>query len=418
MIKVVLPTHIYNTMSDEEIRDICNLSFEESNFYKEEEHRGRNSGQYIKLVKDNLIKYICLSREDLTSRNAFILQNFPSAYQHFIEESSANKQFEYYIRYFGQPHPQYAIFSYKVLLTAGIRILNIDRVVPSSNVNSFIDFRTPFIDLKQMRSYRFELAQRNSDNNSTTFEEDDDKILIYGKTYGANGRETAAISLALSKLSNNKKMKLYLVNERDEQHLASVDPANQVIFDSLNIEICDNILDFEYNNNSEEIAKRDTPRFHYNLLRKFHEKKCYLCNCDIEKLIIGSHIHRVTDIIHSSEEESVKKQQIIDGDNGFWLCANHDKLFEWGYIYFENDKLIISDKLNSEQKEFVKNITFDIPERTMNEKLHIYREEQEKYMVAEESEPYILESEFYILPEHYNLNMHKYLEMHRNRVLK
>ena len=320
MIKVVLPTHIYNTMLDEEIRDICILSFEESDFCKEEENRGRNSGQYIKLIKDNLIKYICLSREDLTARNSFILQNFPSAYQHFIEESNTNKKFEYYIRYFGQPHPQYAIFSYKVLLTAGIRILNIDKVVPSSNVNAFIDFRTPFIDLKQMRSYRFELAQRNSDNNSTTFEEDDDSILIYGKTYGANGRETAAISLALSKLSNNKKMKLYLVNERDEQHLASVDPANQVIFDSLNIEICDNILDFEYNNCFEEIAKRDTPRFHYNLLQKFHEKKCYLCNCDIEKLIIGSHIHRVTDIIHSSEEENVKKQQIIDRDWILVMC--------------------------------------------------------------------------------------------------
>ena len=54
----------------------------------------------------------------------------------------------------------------------------------------------------------------------------------------------------------------------------------------------------------------------------------------------------------------------------------------------------------------------------MKEKLHIYSEEEENYMVAEESEPYILESEFYILPEHYNPNMHKYLEMHRNRVLK
>lgn len=414
MIKVILPTHIYNSMSDEEIRDICNLSFGESSFCKIKENRGHNSGQYIKLIKDDLIKYICLSREDLTARNAFILQNFPSAYQHFIEEPNKNKQFEYYIRYFGQPHPQYAIFSYKVLLTAGIKILNIDKVVPSSNVNRFIDFRTPFIDLRQMRSYRFELSHRNSDNNSTTFEEDNDNIIIYGKTYGANGRETAAISLALSKLSNNKKMKLYLVNERDEEHLASVDLANQVIFDSLNMEICENILDFEYNNDSEEIARRDTPRFHYNLLQKFHEKKCYLCNCDIEKLIIGSHIHRVTDIIHSSEEESVKKQQIIDKDNGFWLCANHDKLFEWGYIYFEGDKLMISDRLNEEQKEFVKNITFGIPQRMMMQKLEI---SNNRKVASKECELNNVENEFYILPEHYNLNMHRYLEIHKNRVL-
>ena len=47
MIKVILPTHLYNSMSDEEIMDICNLSCSDINFYKEEEMRGRNSGQYI-----------------------------------------------------------------------------------------------------------------------------------------------------------------------------------------------------------------------------------------------------------------------------------------------------------------------------------------------------------------------------------
>ena len=418
MIKVILPTHLYNRMSDEEIMDICNLSCSDINFYKEEEMRGHNSGQYIKLFYNNIIKYVCLSREDLNARNAFILQNFPTAYQHFIEEENKNKVFEYYIRYFGQPHPPYVIFSYKILLTAGIKILNIDKVVPSSNVNPFIDFRTPFLDLKQMRSYRFDLSQRNSENNSTTFEEENDNILIYGKTYGANGRETAAISLALSNLSNNKKMKLYLVNERDEAHLASIDSANKAIFDSLNMEICDNILDFEYNANPDDIAKRDTPRFHYNLLQKFHEKKCYLCNCDIEKLIIGSHIHRVTDIIHSTEEEIVKKQQIIDRDNGFWLCANHDKLFEWGFIYFENDKLIISDKLNNSQREFVKNITFDIPEKMLENRLNVNSNiDNSSLMVAEKLELYGVEPAFHILKEHYNENMHKYLEKHKNRVL-
>ena len=75
MIKVILPTHLYNSMSDEEIMDICNLSCSDINFYKEEEMRGRNSGQYIKLFYNNIIKYVCLSREDLSARNAFILQN-------------------------------------------------------------------------------------------------------------------------------------------------------------------------------------------------------------------------------------------------------------------------------------------------------------------------------------------------------
>lgn len=41
---------------------------------------------------------------------------------------------------------------------------------------------------------------------------------------------------------------------------------------------------------------RDTPKFHYNLFKKYGDKKCLLCDCDIDRMIIGAHIHRVTDI--------------------------------------------------------------------------------------------------------------------------
>lgn len=39
-------------------------------------------------------------------------------------------------------------------------------------------------------------------------------------------------------------------------------------------------------------------------------------------------------------------------------------------------------------------------------------------MVAEDSEPYILDEDFYIDEKDYNDNMHNYLEIHKNRVLK
>ena len=38
-------------------------------------------------------------------------------------------------------------------------------------------------------------------------------------------------------------------------------------------------------------------------------------------------------------------------------------------------------------------------------------------MVAEKLELYSIEPAFHILKEHYNENMHKYLEKHKNRVL-
>lgn len=404
MIRVVLPIHLYNEMSDIEISDICKLSYDISEFKKEAEDRGYNSGQYIKLYKDEEVKYICLSRSDLQSRNAFILQNFPSSYQHFLEEKNENKKFEYYIRFFGQAHPLYVIFSYKVLLTIGIRILNLNKVVPSERVD-YLDHRTPFIDFKQMRKARIDLQQRNSGNTSTLFEENDCEISVYGKSYGANGRETTAICLALKKLVDLP-IKVYNVNETDPAHLASVDPANKYIFDYYGIEVDSESIDFE-STDANVIAKRNSKKYHYNLLQKFHEKKCYLCGCDMENLIIGSHIHRVTDILHSNLPENEKQKMIIDGDNGFWLCANHDKMFEYGLIYFNNDEMQIKKDLSDEQKEFIIESTFYL------RKIYESFDCDSKIMVINKDE---VIRRFKISSEHYTERMHEYLDIHKSRV--
>ncbi len=403
MIKVVLPTHLYNDMTDNEIKDICQLSFGTQEFIKEAEDRGHNTGQYIKLYDNNQnVKYICLSRNDLQSRNSFILQNFPSAYQHYLEDTSNNKTFEYYIRYFGQNHPPYVIFAYKVLLTIGINILNLDRVVPSDRVD-YLDHRTPFIDFKQMRKARIDLQQRNSGNTSTLFEETDNEISVYGKTYGANGRETTAICLALKNLVDLP-IKVYNVNETDPQHLADVDPANRYILDYYGISIDDGRMDFEPSD-EPGVAKRDQKRYHYNLLQKFKEKKCYLCGCDIENLIIGSHIHRVTDITHSNLPEAEKQAQIIDGDNGFWLCANHDKLFEWGLIYFDGDTLKIRNNVSEYQKKYIYELTFYL------ETIYNSFNAENEFNIIEVEDGL----EFHIKSEHFNEKMSAYLDIHKNR---
>ena len=402
MVKILSPQHLIEAIPYEMFKDISKLSLNDEEIEIINDNRGRNSGQYIRLIKDDVIKYICVSGKDaLESRNSFILQNFPTAYQYYLMETNSNKEFEYYIRDCSVPHPAYTIFAYKVLLTSKIKILNLDKVIPSDNA-MFMDHRTPFYNLKQMRNCRLNLQQRNSGNNSTLFEENEEDISVYGKTYGANGRETTAICLAISNLIKDKKIKLYNVNETDISHQASVDPSNEYILKRLNVDIDENALDFD-TNNEEVKAKRETSRYHYNLLNKFKEKKCYLCECDIERLIIGSHIHRVTDITHSNMSEEEKQIEIVDGDNGFWLCANHDKLFEYGLIYFEGDKLVISNKLNYEQKSFVQDIT------TMANRLSYVREENEEYKIGIEP------TEFRIKPEHYTEKMHEYLEKHRIR---
>lgn len=354
MVELFVPTHLLGDMTEDEYKDIVNRSVGDVDFIVKEDFRGHNSGQYIKLKIADTIKYICLSRKIASeSRNAFILQNFPSAYQHYLEEKNPKKLFEYYIRDFSTSHPPFAIFSYKLLLTGEIKILNLDKVRVSENAILF-DYTTPFNDYKQMRTYRLSLSKRNSSNNSTTFEENDDEISVYGKSYGANGRETTAICLALSRLVPGKNIKLYNVNETDKNHLADIDPANRYILENIGIELNDDRMDFE-SNDEKVIAKRNTRLFHYNLLQKYKEKKCYLCGCDIEKVIQGAHIYSSTDILHSSLSEEEKTKQIVDADNGIWLCANHHLLFDYLLIYFKEKYLYASDTLNKNQIDYIKN---------------------------------------------------------------
>ena len=354
MVELFVPTHLLGDISKDEYKDIVNRSVGNVDFIVKEDFRGHNSGQYIKLKIADTIKYICLSRKIASeSRNAFILQNFPSAYQHYLEEKNPKKLFEYYIRDFSTSHPPFAIFSYILLLTGEIKILNLDKVRVSENAILF-DYTTPFNDYKQMRTYRLSLSKRNSSNNSTTFEENDDEISVYGKSYGANGRETTAICLALSRLVPGKNIKLYNVNETDKNHLADIDPANRYILENIGIELNDDRMDFE-SNDEKVIAKRNTRLFHYNLLQKYKEKKCYLCGCDIEKVIQGAHIYSSTDILHSSLSEEEKTKQIVDADNGIWLCANHHLLFDYLLIYFKERYLYASDTLNKNQIEYIKN---------------------------------------------------------------
>lgn len=78
-------------------------------------------------------------------------------------------------------------------------------------------------------------------------------------------------------------------------------------------------------------------QFRQGLIQKFNGK-CCLCGVTNEKLLIASHIKP-----WSRCEPSEK----LDLENGLLLCPNHDKLFDLGYISFQEDgQITISDKLD------------------------------------------------------------------------
>ena len=204
-----------------------------------------------------------------------------------------------------------------------------------------------------------------------------------------------------------KKIVIYQVEDHGQRSLSN--PDKEILLKN-GFEFGEDIISEEFNRVNLDAAEkdlRDQPAFRLNLFKKFGDKKCYLCDCDIDSLIIASHIHRVTDIKNDKNiTDEEKKKQIIDGDNGLWLCANHDKLFECGLIYFNDRKLVISNRLNEEQQEFVKEITTQLATPQIK-----------GFMVAEDTVSYGTPS-FDIKDEDYNDNMKHYLDLHKLRAEK
>lgn len=84
--------------------------------------------------------------------------------------------------------------------------------------------------------------------------------------------------------------------------------------------------------------------FRERLLARY-DRTCCLCGVNDEHLLIASHIKPWRDC---SEDER------LDVNNGFLLCPNHDRLFDYGLITFnEEGHIIISEKLSQKNQEYM-----------------------------------------------------------------
>lgn len=462
MIKVYLPTDnkninaYFNTkeaskdiskINKTELDKIISLSLESQFADYEIVFENRSNGQYIIVETDIEKKWITLSADytripgDGGSNNAYFVQFIPMTIaDYYLDETSKTKSMELYLK--GINHNRAKTngqqIYYRLAKTVGIKILN--EFEFNTEIRRNIAF--PFESIEEWKKARNELSSSNRGNKPSYIIENENSYVFYGKTFGANGRESIFILYVLANLALKENKKIFLYEVTDNGSFAfesSTNAENQKfkrILKDLNVVYYADSITYveneEYENLSDENRDaRYQAEFMRNLLYKYNckrdddgnvvlasngkpviaddTKRCYLCHCDIQNLIIASHIHRICDINKLEIPFRERRAMAVDGDNGLWLCANHDKLFEYGLIYFVNDKMIISDKLNEKQKKFVKNITFNTPEEEIEESFP---------MVAEEAEPYILKDNFHIDEKDYNENMHHYLEIHKNRVLK
>lgn len=411
-------------------------------------------GQYIIVETESEKKYIFFTYEfPNETRNGYLVAKIPIAFRTWYNDTTTkkkcleiflldiNKKYKNLEIYENIPLDDlkssgtinnYNTFAYKLCKTLGLKIINEDdlpyniySVTYKNGAHKYrknqILAKTGFSSIEDLKNMRDSLAGRNTRNKSSYILEFNDMVAIYGKTFGNNGFEMILIACAVGILAKKENKEVCFLQIKDtlgrdgtsNREAKPITTENINIMKAFGIKVYDELMDYEDNPDvdiPEEKDSRNQLEFMKNLMHKFgntDKKECYLCHCNIQNLIIASHIYRICDINKLDIPFKERRAMAVDGDNGLWLCANHDKLFEYGLIYFDQDKMIISDKLNESQKDFVKNITFNTP----------YVDIEERLAIADE-DYYAYNKEFYINRRDYNKNMHKYLEIHKNRVLK
>lgn len=324
-----------------------------------------NVGKLAILKYGDNIAYVMFPDIKIASRNSYF-QSFPSALVRYHNEPNPNKNiYFYFLPSEGNNNTSYFKFMYRLMATAGVIFLNSDEYLPFEI--------HPFNTIEDIIAGRELNRNRNSSNKSTYLTKTtDNEIEIFGKTYGANKKETTLLCLALSNILDNP-AKLYIICEQDLTNLPA--PDLEVIKSLGKIFIIPTDLTMEKRELEDNNSLR-SPRFIYNLLDKLGPKKCAFCECDIPQLIQGAHIWPVADI--KKEHQMSLDEKLFHAtsrDNGLWLCENHHKLFDEHLFSIDfNGSIKFSDAIAESSVEYLTNTTpiSRVSEEILNEEFKFY----------------------------------------------
>lgn len=333
----------------------------------------RNKGRLITLETENIINYINLSQTGRIQGRNYQVQSIPTALSIFLNEEVNNRKCSlfwfYFLPFEGDNETKYMLFFYRVMMTVGIKFLNPDFGLEHTQL-------MPYASVKDMIYARNHLREANSGNQSTYITDEGEYYHIYGKTFGANQKETTLLCFAISAITD-KPVKLFQIVDNESKEISEQDKEAISNYSrshgNKSIEILDDSYQFDNDTSDHVHDNLRSPQFIYNLLNKFGgEKKCVLCECKIDRIIQAAHIYPVAAIRRRNDLDFDNKLRLaVDADNGIWLCENHHKLFDSGLIWFEEGQLVISNKLNHEDLMFIKQVTTieQIEPRYINERM-------------------------------------------------
>lgn len=310
----------------------------------------KGNGRCVIVENGNEKIYVIVSRETADARNAFLAQYIPTVLSEYIDDKWMKKRIYIYLLDTSEKaKTNFIIDTYRVAKTLGIDILN------EKDLN--IAPVMPYVTFKDWKYAETDRQNYNPANNSSYAMEEENQYTIFGKLYGANGKDASFTACQLAKIAEKEHKKINFVQVK-EHGTESVSNTDRKLLEYYNVDVAEGAIVLKDRQVHDRSTCRKQDEFKFNLLEKYGTKKCYLCGCDIEQNIIASHIHRVTDIDHSNLSDIDKRMQAVDADNGFWLCANHDKMFEYGIITFDkNGSLVINSSMKENQINFINHIT-------------------------------------------------------------
>ncbi len=349
----------YDTFLKKEILDDICYRICETKDYDTVWVEERNKGRLITLETDDVINYINLSQTGQIQGRNYQVQSIPTALSIFLKEKTNNEKHSlfwfYFLPFKGNNETDYMLFFYRVMITVGVEFLNPDFGLENTQL-------LPYASVKDLINARNHLRNVNPGNESTYITDEGDYYHIYGKTFGANQKETTLLCFAISAITD-KPVKLFQIVDNESTEISEPDKEAISKYSKTHgnkpIEILDDSYQFDNDMSDHVKDNLRSPQFIYNLLRKFNgEKKCVLCECKIDRIIQAAHIFPVAAIRKREDLDFDSKFRLaVDADNGIWLCENHHKLFDSGLIWFEEGHLVISNKLDQEDSTFIKQIT-------------------------------------------------------------
>lgn len=338
-------------LTDAILTDICQKVTGQNKYRIVKDKSTYNKGRLVYVEYEGVIYYISLSEVSIEGRNSS-LQSVPSAINLFYADTRLNKQLCYYFMpHNGNAFTDYHLFIYKLLMTAGVRFLNIQQyyhqpITAYNNVDDLI------IDRRDNQG-------GNSSNNSSYVSKSSDAIQIYAKTFGASKYESTLMAIAISHIAD-RPVELYNICEQDLKKLPQASINTIESLGNISLYYTTLFLDKHQPADESERAKLRSASYLYNLYNRIGYKRCALCNCEISEIIQGAHIWGVSQISHSnnlSDEE--KFAHAINGNNGLWLCQNHHKLFDSNIIMIDdNGHIRIKDGLVAKDMAFIRSVTF------------------------------------------------------------